>query len=354
MVELYHSQWPVELWESCCSNVFVPMLEQLAVAGPKVVAPQKSISEAWLATLALAATGCSTLPAGPGLRTALRTLVLAALAAPVAFAPTPQKPRTAVSQLLASYGTLLEHCSGGMGADSSTAFWEALRTPWAALVARAQAEAAELESPQGSSAGATSTARFSHYFVLCDAFRTLLHSRSHYHGTGDVAIASSLLSEVVRVPMLYSDVTYRQAGILYDPQYKPHTTPPLIAYTVTALQTQLQVAPAEPLAWANLALQASHGVQSLCASLRAPVPSLLARGDVAAFPAFPPDPDPCVLQSELRRSCLMALVELSTFAVSAMGGGGAAVLACSRCSRRSRVRWLLFRCWRTCWDACCN
>jgi hypothetical protein len=319
MVELYFSHWPPELWESCCANVFVPMLEQLTVLGPKVVAPQKSISEAWLGTLALAATGCATLPAGPGLRFALRSMVLAALAAPVAFAPTPQKPRTAVLQLLASYGTLLEHAStvgasgdAGAAADTSAACWEALRTPWMALVSRAQAEAAELDSPQGSSSGATSTARFSHYFVICDALRSLLHPRSHYHGAADVAVASSLLSEIIRLPALYSDVTYRQSGILYDPQYRPHTTPPLIAFTASALQVQLHVTPAEPLVWANLALQASHGVQSLCTSLRAPIPALLARTDVVAFPAFPPDPDPCLLRLDLRRSCLMALTELSS------------------------------------------
>lgn len=291
MVELYHAKWPPALWDACCGTVLVPLLGQLAQAA------RGGGVDAWLPTLALAAPGFAALPLGPGLAPALRDMLAATLAAPVSFQPTPQKGRQALQQLLLSYASLLER------AGTAVEVWAALEAPLAALMQRALAESESLvATPQS-----TSSSRFAHYFVLVDAVRYTLVPAAPLRSPAQVAVAARLLARVAACASLYSDATYRQAGVLYDAHYKPHTLPPLVHYTLAAWAAHLAAAPTEPHAWVTAALQVGHVVASLSPSLRV-LPSFV------GFQAFPPDPDPCTVDADGRRSALLALEALEAHA----------------------------------------
>ena len=255
--------WPPPVLQDFAHGVLAPLLADLA----RLAASGPAVSEAWLATAALAATGAMPVAGLEGPLTGLLAAVLCS-PPPPPVAASSKTYRASSAALFAALAQLLRRPA------AAEAAWARAGLPaLAALMGRALEECAELQHPTGP---LTSSGRFASYFVLVDAARALV---------GAAAELPSFLCLLLREgAALLDDTLYRSASILYDPvRFKAAAPAPLTAAVLQALEAA-RGAPLASVA-AALALGACVGLR-----FEAGPAALLLATDGLPFPAFPPDP----------------------------------------------------------------
>jgi hypothetical protein len=246
----------------------------------------KNIDESWLSTLSLTCSGMLSLPANSApLQAALFDLLIMTLNTnqPFSLAYESKSLRASMAIITSS---LVSVCPD----------FSLLLKSYRPLIDRAAEEA------QHSSAKSTSSSRFAHYFILCDAVRIL--------PLGNAAL-TNLLAEFPRHPNLLSSLIYKSAAVLYDPaNFRANQLPPLLDSAAKLLQ---HLPPAgSSLYGVCLGLWAATPLLGIV-DLFALQPHLLLYIENLPFPQFPADPPlPFQLREDLESTAQIALALLTS------------------------------------------